>query len=53
MWHCLTCGKTVALPAERCPSNKHQTQLPSNVIRAADDQIALEVRYQACCKAKS
>jgi len=50
MWKCATCGKKLALPCERCPSNRHVTLLPTNLIRAAADQGALETRYHACCE---
>jgi hypothetical protein len=50
MWKCATCGEKLALPCERCPSNRHVTLLPTNLIRAAADQGALETKYHDCCE---
>jgi hypothetical protein len=50
MWKCKTCGEKVVLPSDDCPSNKHHTQLPTNLTRAAADQRALEDRYERSCQ---
>jgi hypothetical protein len=46
MWKCNFCGKQVRPPSDKCPYGKHDTGLPTNVVRASNDEPTLLKRFE-------
>jgi hypothetical protein len=45
-WVCKTCGIQLVAPVSACPSGQHSTNIPSNVVLAAQDEPYLMSRFE-------
>ena len=47
MWKCGKCDRQLDSPSRVCPHDAHETDIPSNVWLAGDDEPELEKRFQS------